>query len=86
MIRYQHRLIYATDLEVNPGTTTAQRNKSAHERWISNWQFFATADSMRIPQVEGAFKGLRLPRGVIENIYYNNAIKWFPGLQELKRN
>jgi hypothetical protein len=31
-------------------------------------------------EVDGEFKGLKLPKDVIEKIYYKNAVKWFPGI------
>jgi hypothetical protein len=31
---------------------------------------------MTIPSVEGAFKGLKLPKQVIDKIYYKNAENW----------
>lgn len=36
---------------------------------------------MRVPEVNGEFKGLQLPRGVIDKLYYINAKKWL-GIKE----
>ena len=35
---------------------------------------------MRVPKVDGEFKGLKLPREVVDKIYRTNAEKWFPGI------
>ena len=34
---------------------------------------------MRVPKVEGGFKGLKLPREVIDKVYLKNAEKWLSG-------
>jgi len=35
---------------------------------------------MKAPEVEGEFDGLKLPREVIDKIYYKNAHLWIPGI------
>lgn len=86
-IQYQDRLLYATDLRssamdiVNKGITDpAGIKKHAHEVWLRHWRFFTTNEEMRAPKVDGTFKGLKLPRKVIDKIYYKNAVKWLPGI------
>jgi len=86
-IKYQDRLIYGTDMRssatdvVNEHITGNDAlRKHAHEVWLRHWRFFATDDSMRVPKVQGAFKGLKLPRRVVDKIYYENAMRWYPGL------
>lgn len=86
-IRYQDRLLYATDmrstamdLENNGITDPSGIRKHAHEVWLRHWRFFTTDEKMRVPKVDGAFNGLKLPREVIDKIYYKNAEKWFPGI------
>ena len=86
LIKYQDRLMYATDLEVTSAANTGVRNKRAHERWINDWQFFVTSDSMKVAAVEGGFKGLHLPAQVIDKIYRKNAERWFPGIVNKSRN
>lgn len=86
-IQYQDRLLYATDmrstamdLENNGIADPSGIGKHAHEVWLRHWRFFTTDEKMRVPKVDGAFKGLKLPREVIDKIYYKNAEKWFPGI------
>jgi predicted TIM-barrel fold metal-dependent hydrolase len=90
-IKYQDRLIYATDLRssaqdiVNDKKTEpAALQKHAHEVWLRHWRFFTTDDRMRVPKVDGEFLGLKLPREVIDKIYRKNAEKWLPGIKKLK--
>jgi predicted TIM-barrel fold metal-dependent hydrolase len=79
-VKYQDRLLYATDLLIDDADDTALVKRKAHDTWIHDWKFFTTAEKMQAPEVEGAFKGLRLPREVIDKIYYKNALRWFPHL------
>ena len=89
-IKYQDRLLYGTDMRydamdiVNEHLTTQQElRKHAHEVWLRHWRFFTTNEKMRVPKVEGEFYGLKLPREVVDKIYYKNAQRWVPGLSGL---
>lgn len=86
-IKYQDRLIYGTDLRssamdiVNAGITEpADIKKHAHDVWLRHWRFFVTDENMEVPKVKGEFRGLKLPREVVDKIYFTNAKRWFPGI------
>lgn len=86
-IKYQDRLIYGTDLRrgamdiVNAGITEpTDIKKHAHDVWIRHWKFFVTDENMEVPKVRGEFRGLKLPREVVDKIYFSNAKRWFPGI------
>jgi len=86
-IRYQDRLIYGTDMRheamdiVNDHITGCEGlKKHAHEVWLRHWRFFTTDDTMTVPKVQGAFRGMKLPRQVVDKIYFGNALKWYPRL------
>ncbi|GEO06479.1 hypothetical protein AAE02nite_41430 [Adhaeribacter aerolatus] len=83
-IKYQDRLIYATDETVNGTKTPAEVNRLAHENWLRHWQFFTSGEKMKVPKVEKEFNGLKLPREVVDKLYYKNAQKWFPGIAKTK--
>lgn len=74
-IRYQDRLLYATDVQVAMSTDTAKYNKSIHDARIRYWNFFVSDSNMK-DDVVGSFKALHLPASVIDKIYYNNARQW----------
>lgn len=80
MIKYQDRLIYGTDIIVDNKTDTAEIGKNAHDIRLTHWRFFTTDDMIRSPSVDSAFKGLKLPREVVDKIYFKNAQKWLPGI------
>ena len=76
-IKYQDRLLYATDLGDDGRGTREQLWQSMHETWIRDWRFFVTEDSMTSDLVDEEFQGLRLPQKVVDKIYYHNAREWF---------
>jgi predicted TIM-barrel fold metal-dependent hydrolase len=84
VIKYQDRLLYGTDLSDNGTEDPSELKKHAHEVRLRHWRFFTSDESMEVPKVDGAFKGLHLPREVVDKIYRRNAEKWFPGLVKNK--
>ena len=77
-IRYQDRLIYGTDRIADGSKPDAAR--FIHEAWRHDWAFFTSADTLRSPAFDGAFKGLQLPKTVVDKIYRSNAEVWFGGV------
>ncbi len=78
-IKYQDRIMYGTDLlEVRSDNADSTRNK-AHNLWLNDWIYLTSGDSLQSPFVEKKFKGLRLPKEVVDKIYYKNAEKLFFG-------
>jgi hypothetical protein len=78
-LKYQDRLLYATDVQVASTKDPLALKTRAHDSRIRYWTFFATDEQMNEPEV-GNFKGLKLPREVIDKIYRLNAEKWFPAI------
>lgn len=81
-IKYQDRIIYGTDGNDNWGTDNdpVTMRKHIREVWIRDWNYLTTDDFMTSWEVDGQFKGIKLPKDVIEKIYYKNAVNWFPGI------
>lgn len=77
MIKYQDRLIYGSDSEISNSSRPEETKKEVHERWLSDWKYFVTNQTMTVDEVNGEFQGLKLPKEVIDKIYFKNAIKWF---------
>ncbi len=75
-IKYQDRLLYATDL-ADGGSQSAQKvNEENTTAWKRDWRFLVTDEVMTSDLVDQEFKGLKLPREVIDKIYHDNAVKW----------
>ncbi len=79
-MKYQDRLIYATDQRVDSLQEPSERNSQALESWLRHWKFFISDEKMKVPKVGDEFRGLKLPREVVDKIYRTNAEKWFPGI------
>lgn len=79
-IKYQDRLVYSTDNGVNAKSNFAEANKDFHNTRVNDWKFFATNDTMSTWHFDEKFKGLHLPKEVIDKVYRKNAEKWFPGI------
>lgn len=76
MIKYQDRLVYATDHSIRNSEGLPKQNESIHNGRMRDWTYFTSDEEMTIPSVEGAFKGLKLSKQVIDKIYYKNAENW----------
>lgn len=73
-IKYQDRLIYATDTSINSSENPEETMKRIHNNWLEDWRFFVTDDKMNL-RGHGNFKGLKLPKKVVNKIYFKNAKK-----------
>lgn len=76
MIKYQDRLLYGTDVGYH-GSNAEEFTKDLHERWLADWKYFTSDDVMAAPEFSGEFKGLQLPREVVNKLYNDNAIRWY---------
>lgn len=77
MIKYQDRLIYGTDIGIS-GTPDAEKVKAnAKATWEADWKYFVSDQIMENRVVTGSFQGLKLPKEVVDKIYFHNAVKWF---------
>ena len=80
-LEYQDRLLYATDFIIDGEKTPAEMKEHVDRVRLSHWRFFTTDEMMNVPHsVDGEFPGLKLPRDVIDKIYFGNAQKWLPGI------
>lgn len=77
IIKYQDRLIYATDAWINEKTDTTKAKKELHETWLQDWEYFVTDDKMTVKRVDGEFEGLKLPKEVVNKIFHDNAVRWY---------
>ena len=76
-VKYQDRLIYATDSGISQHSIPENERKDLHNTWLSDWKYFVTDETLTSPHVNGEFQGLQLPREVIDKIYRENATRWF---------
>jgi predicted TIM-barrel fold metal-dependent hydrolase len=76
--KYQDRLIYATDNEGPPDANPDELAQKLESEYATDWRFLATDDTIeyRGHQV----KGLALSPAILQKLYHDNAVTWFPGV------
>ncbi len=77
IIKYQDRLLYGSDSGMSASSDPDEARKYLDEQWQSDWKYFVTDETMTVSEVNGEFKGLKLPKDVIDKIYRINTLKWF---------
>lgn len=80
-IRYQDRILYGTDLSDDGKRTKEQLFQGMEENWKRDWEFFVTDHEMNSSLIDEPFRGLKLPKEVVDKVFYGNAVSWF-GLEE----
>jgi predicted TIM-barrel fold metal-dependent hydrolase len=72
MIKYQDRILYGTDFEVHdePGLDPEKIKADLRKGWLDQWIYFTTDSTLQV-------EGLKLPKEVIDKIYFKNAEKYF---------
>jgi predicted TIM-barrel fold metal-dependent hydrolase len=76
-IKYQDRLLYGTDTGDDGKADPERFKKNIHDTWLDDWKYFTTDEAMTSDKFRGKFTGLKLPKGVVDKIYKENAIKWY---------
>ncbi len=78
LIKYQDRVLYGTDLDLNPDANVQEDIKDWQSTYARDWKFLATSDTL---DYEGKkIRGLDLPPAVLRKIFRTNAQHWIPGL------
>jgi hypothetical protein len=75
-IKYQDRILYGTDI-IDRGQEKEPFQKRMHETWVKDWEYLVTDQTMSSNLIDGEFKGLKLPKEVVNKIYLGNAKKWY---------
>ncbi len=82
-IRYQDRILYGTDL--GAGYTYMKTDidgtlEKINTTYDKDYRYFATGEEMSVWEVDGSFRGLALPKPVLRRMFYENTLKWYPGI------
>lgn len=80
-IKYQDRFVYSTDLQHHPNSDPEEVRNLTNNTWEQDWEFFVTDNEMVNTEVNDTpFRGLKLPKEVIDKVYRLNAEKAYPGI------
>jgi len=80
IIKYQNRLLYATDIVVSEDSDIEESIEWLDKEWNSDWTYFSSNEKMNSPSIDGSFTGLELDDDVLRKIYRTNALDWYPGI------
>ena len=75
-IKYQDRLLYATDMGADGSEEKETLANEMHETWLRDWRYFVTDDTLTCNLVDEPYRGLKLPKQVVDKVYYQNARRW----------
>jgi predicted TIM-barrel fold metal-dependent hydrolase len=78
LVKYQDRILYGTDIARLPEATDAAFAAEADATWRSDWRFLNTADVLQSDDLAAPFRGLALPKAVVDKLYRANALRVFP--------
>ncbi|MCG3154279.1 MAG: hypothetical protein DKINENOH_00873 [bacterium] len=78
LIKYQDRILYATDMTQAPEAKPDEFKKEIHAKWLADWKYLNTDSTMTVPELDQPFQGVALPKSVVEKIYHRNAERIFP--------
>ncbi len=75
LVKYQDRILYGTDVGISPSDTNYKGiTAGLRKRWMEQWLYLATDSSVAVKNLGSKeVKGLKLPREVIDKIYFKNA-------------
>jgi len=80
LIKYQDRILYATDLGFLPRHNSEDSIRRWEETYNRDWKYLSTDEVV----VEGhAVQGLNLPEPVLRKLYRENVLRWVPDLQKI---
>lgn len=78
LLKYQDRVLYATDLVVFPRSKTEDTLAEFRNTYARDWKFFSTDQKVRY--MGRTYRGLALPPDVLRKLFHDNAVRWFPGV------
>jgi Amidohydrolase len=76
-LKYQDRLLYATDTIQPPGVNAVQFEEEVHKKWLDDWKYLCTDSTFEVADVEDPVRGLNLKKTVVDKIYRTNAQRVF---------
>jgi predicted TIM-barrel fold metal-dependent hydrolase len=78
LIRYQDRILYGSDDAYGPDDSDPKAVTDVHAGWVADWQFLTSAEVLKSTDFAHPYRGVRLPREVVDKIYRRNAEAMFP--------
>ena len=77
-IEFQDRILYGSDFARGRDQADAEFATEAHEGWLADWRFLGGNGELHSDEFDAPFRGLELPREVLDKVYRENARRIFP--------
>ena len=77
-IDFQDRILYGSDFARGRDQADAEFATEAHEGWLADWRFLSGNAELHSGEFDAPFRGLALPREVLDKVYRENARRMFP--------
>ena len=78
--KYQDRILYGTDNVISENARPEDITARFINSWTADWKYFTTDEELTSSQLNSPYKGLKLGTKVLKKLYYENALKWYPGM------
>ncbi|MBN2411251.1 amidohydrolase family protein [candidate division KSB1 bacterium] len=79
--KYKDRILYGTDITITPNMKPEAIETRYTNSWKADWQYFTTDQELTSRSLSTPFQGLKLDTKILKKIYYENALKWYPGME-----
>jgi len=83
LIAYSDRILYGTDLIIESETDASRFRTKCQNTWRLDWRYFTGDEEMTSEDVDTPYTALALPAKVVKRIFYENAMRWYPGLRNI---
>lgn len=84
IIKYQDQLLYGTDIGISYDENSIRKREAIINNslniWQEDWEYFSTDNKMTQNDKVKEYQGLDLPGKVLKKIYFENAVRMYPGL------
>ncbi len=76
-LKYQDRILYGTDMGDDGNSDPVALVQRMHQTRLNDWKYLTTDEKMTSSLIKSEFQGLKLPKTVIDKIYFKNALKYY---------
>lgn len=77
LIKYQDRILYGTDIDYSENRLDSSFYAGIQATRVKDWNYFTGEMELKSRDVNATFTGLHLPKKVVDQIFYLNAMKWY---------
>jgi len=85
MEAYQDRIIYGSDqIDADESIPASEIIQALETKWKNEFRFFSDDTIQTAWNVAKPFRGLGLPEKIVKKIFHDNAIRYYPRIEEWK--